>query len=187
MSAGRGESAPLRVLLAAARCVCVANRGIAAAMGALALLMVVVFLTVVVLRYGFGIGLIWLQESAQYLHAAIFLLAAAGAIVADAHVRVDVLRVRLSPAAQRRIEVAGHLLLLLPFAAFLLWATLPYVAESWRIRETSVETSGLPFLYLLKMLMPVAAAQLGLQALASAALLGLGGQAVAAAHHDEAL
>lgn len=187
MSEGGGEPGLLRGVLAAAGAVRAANRGIAAAMGGLAIAMVVVFLAVVILRYGFGIGLIWLQESAQYLHAAIFLLAAAGAIVADAHVRVDVFRARMMPATQRRIEIAGHLLLLLPFSAFLLWATLPYVADSWRIGETSVESSGLPFVYLLKTLMPVAAAQLGLQALASAALLGLGGESVAAPHHDEAL
>lgn len=186
MNRGAGE-ALRRGLLACARAVRAANRGIAAAMGGLAIAMVAVFLAVVILRYGFDVGLIWLQESAQYLHAALFLLAAAGAIVADAHVRVDVFRVRMTPAVQRRIEIGGHLLLLLPFAVFLLWATLPYVAESWRIRETSVETSGLPYVYLLKTLMPVAAAQLGLQALASAALLGLGGESVVAPHHNEAL
>ena len=186
MSRRAGEGGLRRGVLAAARAVRAANRGLATVMGGFAIAMVVVFLAVVILRYGFGIGLIWLQESAQYLHAAIFLLAAAGAIVADAHVRVDVFRARMEPAMQRRVEIAGHLLLL-PFAAFLLWATIPYVAESWRIEETSVESSGLPFVYLLKTLMPVAAAQLGLQALASAALLSLGGESVAAPHHDEAL
>ena len=72
MSEGGGEPGLLRGVLAAARAVRAANRGIAAAMGGLAIAMVVVFLAVVILRYGFGIGLIWLQESAQYLHAAIF-------------------------------------------------------------------------------------------------------------------
>ncbi|MCI5063068.1 MAG: TRAP transporter small permease subunit [Algiphilus sp.] len=153
----------------------------------LAVIMVVVFVSVVVLRYGFGLGFIWLQESAQYLHAAIFLLASAGVIVVDGHVRVDVLRTRFSPRAQRRLEVVGHLLLLLPFAAFLLWASIPYAVESWRIGETSVETSGLPFVYLLKTLIPVAALQLAAQALASAWLLGTGAQPLTPAHHDEGL
>lgn len=187
MSREAGERALRRALLAAARAVSGFNRGVAVAMGALALAMVTVFLAVVILRYGFGIGLIWLQETAQYLHAAIFLLAAAGAIVADAHVRVDVLRVRMAPPVQRRIEIGGHLLLLLPFALFLLWATIPYAAESWRIRETSVESSGLPFLYLLKTLMPIAAAQLALQAVASALRLALGDIAVTSTAHEEGL
>lgn len=174
-------------LLVAARAVRACNVAVARAMAWLALAMVVTFLAVVVLRYGFGIGLIALQETAQYLHAAIFLLAAAGGIVADRHVRVDVLRNRFPPAVQRRVEIGGHLLLLLPFALFLLWAVMPYVAESWRLGETSVESSGLPLVYLLKTLMPVAALQLALQAVASAVLLAVGGETLDAPAHEEGL
>lgn len=150
------------VLLVAARAVRACNVAVARAMAWLALAMVVTFLVVVVLRYGFG-------------------------IVADRHVRVDVLRNRFPPAAQRRVEIGGHLLLLLPFALFLLWAVVPYVAESWRLREASVESSGLPVVYLLKTLMPVAALQLALQAVASAVLLAVGGETLDAPAHEEGL
>ena len=96
----------------------------------------------------------------------------------------EILRLEGPTAVIARAALAGHErhLLLLPFAVFLLWATVPYVAESWRIREASVESSGLPFVFVLKTLMPVAAAQLGLQALASATLLGLGGESVVPPH-----
>lgn len=163
------------------------NQAVARAMAWLAAAMVLVFVSVVILRYGFSVGPIWLQESAQYLHAAIFLLAAAGVIVVDGHVRVDVLRSRFSPQAQRRIEIGGHLLLLLPFALFVLWASVPYMLESWRIGETSVETSGLPFVYLLKTLIPLAALQLATQALASAWLLATGAVALVPPKHEEGL
>jgi len=163
------------------------NQAAARVMAWLAAAMVVIFVSVVLLRYGFSLGPIWLQESAQYLHAAIFLLAAAGVMVVDGHVRVDVLRSRLGPAMQRRIEIGGHLLLLLPFALFILWASVPYVVESWRIGETSVETSGLPLVYLLKTLIPVAAGQLAAQALASAWLLATGAVPLVPAKHDEGL
>ncbi|WP_420427750.1 TRAP transporter small permease subunit [Algiphilus sp.] len=182
------SSHPLvRVLTRAARVVQAFNQWVARAMAWLAVAMVAIFVSVVVLRYGFSLGPIWLQESAQYLHAAIFLLAAAGVIVVDGHVRVDVLRTRFAPHVQRRIEVLGHLLLLLPFALFLLWASTPYVMESWRIGERSVETSGLPFVYLLKTLMPFAALQLATQALASAWLLAVEEQPLAPPHHEEGL
>lgn len=163
------------------------NQAMARAMAWLAAGMVVIFVSVVILRYGFSLGPIWLQESAQYLHAAVFLLAAAGVIVADGHVRVDVLRSRFSERTQRRIEIGGHLLLLLPFALFVLWASVPYALDSWRIGETSVETSGLPFVYLLKTLMPLAALQLAAQALASAWLLAIGAVPLVPAKHDEGL
>jgi TRAP-type mannitol/chloroaromatic compound transport system permease small subunit len=41
------------------------------------LVVVLVEFTVVLLRYGFGIGSIWLQETVVYAHAALFMLAAA--------------------------------------------------------------------------------------------------------------
>lgn len=166
-------------LLQSARAVRGVNLWLARVMAWCAVLLVAAVLVVVVLRYGFDIGLIALQEAAQYLHAAIFLLAAAGVLVLDGHVRVDVLRNRFPESARRRIEMAGHLLLLLPFALFVLWASLPYVAESWRLREASIESSGLPFVYLLKTLMPIAAVQLGLQALAGTALLAAGEETTA--------
>jgi TRAP-type mannitol/chloroaromatic compound transport system permease small subunit len=46
--------------------------------------------------------------------------------------------------------------------------SLPYVARSWAIFEGSRETSGLPFVYLLKTLIPLFALLLGLQGVAQA-------------------
>jgi TRAP-type mannitol/chloroaromatic compound transport system permease small subunit len=57
---------------------------------------------------------------------------------------------------------------LLPFAAVLAYFSVPYVARSWAILERSRETSGLPFVYLLKTLIPVFALLLGLQGIAQA-------------------
>ena len=52
----------------------------------------------VVLRYGFGISFIWMQDTYVWLNAAAFTLGAAFALMADAHVRVDVF---YRPAAPR--------------------------------------------------------------------------------------
>ena len=163
------------------------NRGVGAVVRWAALVMVVVQFGAVLLRYVFGTNSIFVNELVFYFNAALFMLGAGYTLVVDGHVRVDVLRSRFSWAVQRRIEVGGHLLLLLPFALFLLWASWPYAVESWRTGETSVETSGLPFVYLLKSLMPVAAVQLALQALASAWLLARGVEQIAASAHDEGL
>ena len=43
----------------------------------LSLLMVLVTFCIVVLRYAFDLGWIWLQESVTYMHAALFLVGAA--------------------------------------------------------------------------------------------------------------
>lgn len=128
-------------------------------------LMIFVLFLVVLLRYVFNIGWIGLQESVLWLHAAVFLLTAAWALAADAHVRVDVFYHRFSRRGQRRVNLFGTMLLLLPFAGFLLYASVPYVLRSWQIGEASFEAGGLPAIYLLKTLLPIAALLLLLQGL----------------------
>jgi TRAP-type mannitol/chloroaromatic compound transport system permease small subunit len=123
---------------------------------------------VVVLRYGFGLGSIKLQESVMYAHAALFMLAAAWTLQVDGHVRVDVFYAQASPRTQALVDLIGALVFLLPFAAVLAVLALPYVGRSWAILERSREASGLPFVYLLKTLIPIFALLIGLQGIAQA-------------------
>jgi TRAP-type mannitol/chloroaromatic compound transport system permease small subunit len=123
---------------------------------------------VVVMRYAFGIGSIRLQESVLYAHAALFMLAAAWTLQIDGHVRVDIFYARASPRTKALIELVGALVFLLPFTVVIGALSLPYVARSWAIFEGSRETSGLPFVYLLKTLIPLFALLLGLQGVAQA-------------------
>ena len=51
----------------------------------LTLLMTLLTFLVVLLRYGFNAGWIWMQESITYLHATVFMVAAAWALQADEH------------------------------------------------------------------------------------------------------
>jgi TRAP-type mannitol/chloroaromatic compound transport system permease small subunit len=134
----------------------------------LALLVVLVQFAVVVLRYAFGIGSIWLAEAVIYGHAALFLLAAAWTLQVNGHARVDLFYADASPRHRARIDLLGALLLLLPFVAVIAWFALPYVARSWTILERSREVSGLPFVFLLKTLIPLFALLLGLQGTAQA-------------------
>ena len=50
----------------------------------------------------------------------------------------------------------------------LAWFALPYVARSWMVFERSRESSGLPFVYLLKTLIPLFALLMALQGIAQA-------------------
>ena len=59
-------------------------------------------------------------------------------------------------------------MLLLPFAAVLIWLSVPYAARSWAILERSQEASGLPLVFLLKTLIPLFAALMALQGMAQA-------------------
>lgn len=120
----------------------------------------------VVMRYALGLGSIKLQESVLYAHAGLFMLAAAWTLQTDGHVRVDIFYAQAKPRTRALVDLLGAILFLLPFAAVLMALSIPYAERSWAILERSRETSGLPFVYLLKTLIPVFALLIGLQGVA---------------------
>lgn len=133
---------------------------------------------VVVLRYALSMGSIRLQESVLYAHAALFMLAAAWTLQVDGHVRVDIFYAHAKPRTKATIDLVGAIVFLFPVVIAIAILSLPYVARSWVIFEHSRESSGLPFVYLLKTLIPLFALLIGLQGVAQAirAALILSGQ-----------
>ncbi len=132
----------------------------------LVLLMVLVTFAVVVLRYFFDLGWIALQEVSVYLHATVFMLGAAYTLAADQHVRVDIFYRRLSHRQQRWVDIIGVVLLLWPTCLFIIWSSFDYVQAAWQMREGSQEAGGLPWLYLLKTLIPLSMVLIILQSIA---------------------
>ena len=137
----------------------------------LALAMAVSTCVVVVLRYGFRIGSIPLQESVTYMHACMILVGLSYTMKHDAHVRIDLIYSRLSPSQKQVVNLLGHCLFLVPVCITILVITTPYTANSWRVLEHSVEVSGLPGIFLLKTFVPISAGLLLIQALAEVAQL----------------
>ncbi len=134
----------------------------------LVLAMVFVTFLVVILRYGFNFGRISLQEASTYLHAFVFMLAGAYTLKHNEHVRVDVFYQDMSKRNQAKVDFFGTIFLLLPFAGFIAWISFDYVSSSWRLLEGSREAGGLPFVYILKTLIPLMAVLLLLQAISLA-------------------
>ncbi len=116
----------------------------------LCLLMVLITFTVVVLRYAFNFGNIALQESIIYMHASVFMLAAAYTLNREQHVRVDIFYHKFTKHRKAWVNIVGTLLFLLPLSGFILWSSSEYVITSWTLREGSREAGGLPYVYLLK-------------------------------------
>ena len=129
----------------------------------LTLTMVIVMAAIVVLRYVFQIGSIALQESIIYINALIFTFGVAYTLKEQGHVRVDIFYSRINEKKQAWVDVFGSLFFLIPSTCFIIWISWDYVAVSWRIREASAESSGLPFVYLLKVVILVLPALLLLQ------------------------
>jgi TRAP-type mannitol/chloroaromatic compound transport system permease small subunit len=130
----------------------------------LTLAMTLLAFLIVLLRYGFNQGWIWMQESVTYLHATVFMVAAAWALQTDDHVRVDIFYRERSERYRLVVDLAGTLLFLVPFCLFLLYIGWDYVAVSWEVRERSGEPGGLPLVWLLKTLVLVLPVLLLLQA-----------------------
>ncbi len=141
-----------RIARSVDRLICVLGR----AVSWLCLAMVVVTGVVVVLRYFFDVGWIWLQETVTWMHATVFLLAAGYTLSRDEHVRVDVFYSGMSPRRQAVVDTLGVLLLLLPTCGWMVWSAWDYMIASWQVHESSLETGGLHGLYLLKSLIVIA-------------------------------
>ena len=133
----------------------------------LVLFMVITVFGIVILRYVFSIGWIWLQELVTWMHAMVFLLVAAYTLSEDAHVRVDVFYRRWSKNTQRRVNLFGSLFCLCPVSLFLVFGSFDYVEASWSIKEASKDAGGLayPFVPLLKTAIPLTGVLLFMQGL----------------------
>ncbi|MCB1529343.1 MAG: TRAP transporter small permease subunit [Hyphomicrobiaceae bacterium] len=116
----------------------------------LTLLMVFTTCLVAVLRYGFNIGFVWLQELYIWMHAAVFLLASGYTLLHDGHVRIDLIYGPASLETKAWINIGGTIFFLFPMLALIFWVALPYVQLSWSRLETSQEAGGLHGLFLLK-------------------------------------
>ena len=112
--------------------------------------MVIVVFTVVVLRYGFNIGFIWMQEVYVWLHSFIFMLGAGFTYLANEHVRIDVFYREASKKYKAIVDLLGNIFLLLPFL-YIIWSySYPFVYRSFLMGEVSREAGGMPALYVLK-------------------------------------
>ncbi len=109
----------------------------------------------VVTRRFFVLGSTKLQELEWHLHAALFLMLLGYAYLRDAHVRIDVLRERMSPRTRAWVEVVGCLLFLIPYSLLVLYYSTNFWQRSFLLGEASAATTGLPYRWIIKAAMPL--------------------------------
>ena len=107
--------------------------------------MVLLTAIIVVMRYVFDAGLIWMQESVTWMHAAVFMVGAAYTLLHEEHVRVDIFYRKMSQRGQATVDLVGVIVFLLPLCGLLALMAYDFAATSWSIHETSREPGGLPF------------------------------------------
>ena len=126
------------------------NKYIGETVSWLTLFMVLVTVLVVILRYGFSIGFIWMQESVRFMYAGVFLLCAGYTLQKDKHVRVDVLYLKMSDTKKALVDLLGSLFLLIPVCWVIFYYSWSYVINSWVQMEGSIEERGLHLVYIMK-------------------------------------
>lgn len=122
--------------------------------GVLNLLMLINVFYDAIMRYFFSTGSIALQETEWHLFAMVFLFGIAYALKEDGHVRVDVLYDRFSARKKAIVNIAGTVLFLLPLSVLIIEGSVWYVQEAYSSGEISGDPGGLPYRWLIKLVIP---------------------------------
>jgi TRAP-type mannitol/chloroaromatic compound transport system permease small subunit len=127
--------------------------------------LIFVIVVQVTLRYGFGRGMVALEELEWHLYAVAFMFGLSYAVITDAHVRVDLISSRLSAAARAWVEILGITTLLLPFIVIVIIYGWEFFVSSWVRNERSLAPMGLPYRWAIKAVIPLSFILFGLAAL----------------------
>lgn len=119
------------------------------------------------MRYLFSSGSIALQEMEWHLFAIIFLMGAAYTFKHDDHVRLDLFYQSHFMNDYRRawINLIGGIFMLMPFCLLIIYCAWPFVSLSYTSIEGSPDPGGLPYRWLLKIMIPASFTLLSLQGL----------------------
>lgn len=89
-----------------------------------------------------------------HLFGIMLMLTMAGALVNDAHVRVDFLRQNMSPKQKNIVDVIGHIIFLLPICVILIMHGYDFTVRSFNMSEGS-DYDGLYDRFILKAFIPI--------------------------------
>ncbi len=114
--------------------------------GFLLLLTTGLILYEIALRQFFGRSTLIAEEYSGYFMAGIVYLAAAYTLQKGEHIRVGLLRERLDPAWQRRLDLVAGVLGWI-FVTLLVWALAQQTLDAWRYGTRSFLPSRTPLVY----------------------------------------
>lgn len=117
----------------------------------------------VVARYVFNAPTQWAYDMTFMLYGTFFMLGAAFTLQRKGHVRTDSLYAGWPPRRQALVDLAGHLLMLLPFAGVFVFVGWGYFVKAYTTNETFVSSAWQPITWPFKLAMPVAGVLLLLQ------------------------
>ncbi len=136
--------AVLKALLPATRTVDAVNTWIGKRVAWLLLLAVLVSAANATVRKVFDTSSNSWLELQWVLFSAVFLLCSPWTLLANEHIRIDILNNLLPQRVRNIIEVIGHAFFLLPLTVVMVITGIPFFYQSYRINEQSWNSGGLP-------------------------------------------
>jgi TRAP-type mannitol/chloroaromatic compound transport system permease small subunit len=123
--------------------------------------------TNVLLRYGFSIGSIWMQEFEWHIMVPICLFGMSYALLKGEHVRVDVVFQYFSQRNKHLVDVITSVVAMM-LCIIVIRLSIPYVWQSWSIGEGTANPGGIDYRYVIKSLIPIGFALFFVQSLSEA-------------------
>ena len=117
-------------------------------------LMVIILFDVITRRF-LVLGSTKLQEGEWHLHAMLFLLCMGFVYLKDGHVRIDLMRERMTSRTRNWVEFLGCLVFAIPYCLIVAWFSIDFVERSWHLNEASDSATGLPYRWAIKAFMPI--------------------------------
>lgn len=130
------------------------------------IILVLIIVVNVTMRYIFNQNNVWVEEVQWHLYAVGFMFGIGYAIMHDAHVRVDALAGNFRPTTRAWIELLMIVLILLPMSYIMVSYALPFVEASYRRGEQSSAPGGLTHRWMIKGVIVLAFAYIGVAAFA---------------------
>lgn len=133
----------------------------------------------VVMRYAFNDVSIGMQELEWHLFATVFMLGTPYAMQRDGHVRVDIFYDTWSEHRKALINLVGAVVFVMPFVVLVTYYGTEFSYNAFQMGEGSGDPGGLPHRWIVKSLIPVSFALMGIAGIGmmTKAILVMRGQA----------
>ncbi len=125
-------------------------------------LVLVVFVDVV-MRYAFKTSFVLTQELEWHTFAFIFLVGAGYTLLADGHVRVDILYQRFGPRGRAWTNLLGVVFFLIPGCILVVATSWHFMLRAFQVGEGSPDPGGIPYRFIVKGFIPLGFSLLLLQ------------------------
>ena len=130
------------------------------------IILILIIVANVTMRYALNVNFIWIEEVQWHMYAVGFMFGIGYALMHDSHVRVDVLAANFRPTTRAWIEAFSIVAIILPMCWLIISYGIPFVEASYNRGERSSAPGGLGNRWMIKSVIVLAFAYIGLAAFA---------------------